>query len=237
MFFTVFLALLVLAAPLLVLAPSNPQADRGMIPVHPNISVYEPGQKAIVAWNGTDEVLILSTDVIAQGDTAVVEIMPLPSQPYEVDQVEFEVFERLHLMVLRHAGDVVPMPGSFKGVEGVEVVFHEAIGMHDVTVVTASNATELSAWIRDFMHKINPSASLPEGLEDVVEDYLARGLKYFALDVVYLTNEYRSVKPILYMFKTSYLYYPLKISSIIPGESSIVVFAITKEKLRETTPL
>ncbi|MEM3666844.1 MAG: hypothetical protein QW222_07180 [Candidatus Bathyarchaeia archaeon] len=39
-----------------------------MIPIQPQVSVYEPGQKAIIAWNGTEEILILSTDVTANGE-------------------------------------------------------------------------------------------------------------------------------------------------------------------------
>ncbi|MCJ7560066.1 hypothetical protein MUO79_05550, partial [Candidatus Bathyarchaeota archaeon] len=36
-------------------------ADRGGLPIIPGVSIYEPGQKAIVAWNGNEEILILST--------------------------------------------------------------------------------------------------------------------------------------------------------------------------------
>jgi hypothetical protein len=43
--------------------------------------VVEAGQKAIVAWNGTHEILILSTDISSSNETEVVEIMPLPSNP------------------------------------------------------------------------------------------------------------------------------------------------------------
>jgi hypothetical protein len=34
-------------------------ADRGMISAHPDVSVYEPWQKAILAWNGREEVMRL----------------------------------------------------------------------------------------------------------------------------------------------------------------------------------
>jgi hypothetical protein len=56
-------------------------ADRGMIPIKSDVSVYEPGQKAIIAWNKGKEILILSTDVRASGETKVLEVMPLPSVP------------------------------------------------------------------------------------------------------------------------------------------------------------
>ena len=48
-------------------------------PAQADISVYEPGQKALIGWNGTCEVLILSTDVSAQEETKALRIVPLPS--------------------------------------------------------------------------------------------------------------------------------------------------------------
>ena len=50
-------------------------ADRGMLPIS-DVSVYGPGQKAIIAWNGDEEILILSTDVRADSDSKVLEILP-----------------------------------------------------------------------------------------------------------------------------------------------------------------
>ncbi|MDI6821605.1 MAG: hypothetical protein QMD66_01815 [Actinomycetota bacterium] len=49
---------------ILLLFPSTVYADKGMIPLS-DVSPYEPGQKAILACNGEEEVLILSTDVSA----------------------------------------------------------------------------------------------------------------------------------------------------------------------------
>jgi len=54
---------------LVLFSVSSAYADRGLITVSPEISVYEPGQKAIVAWNGQEEILILSTDVNSSGET------------------------------------------------------------------------------------------------------------------------------------------------------------------------
>jgi len=75
-------------------------ADRGMIPVSPEVSVYEPGQKAIVAWNGAEEILILSTGVSASGETLVVELIPLPSKP-QVEAASFTSFEEVQSLIWR----------------------------------------------------------------------------------------------------------------------------------------
>jgi len=50
-------------------------ADRGgFSPISERVS--ESGQKAIIAWNGTHEILILSTDVSSSNESEVVELMP-----------------------------------------------------------------------------------------------------------------------------------------------------------------
>jgi len=79
------LVLFILLAVLLSLV-QNVWADRGMVSVQPNVSVCEPGQKAIIAWNGTTEILILSTDIFASSVAKVLEILPLPSNPTEVER-------------------------------------------------------------------------------------------------------------------------------------------------------
>jgi hypothetical protein len=70
-------------------------ADRGMISIVPVVRIGQPGQKAIVAWNGHEELIILSTDVRAESSTIVLEILPLPSNPTEVKSGDFESFEKL----------------------------------------------------------------------------------------------------------------------------------------------
>ncbi len=78
-------------------------ADRGLVHVEPGVSIYEPGQKAIIAWNGQEEILILSTDVSATGETLVLEIMPLPSNPKKIEKASFESFVTIQTILDAHA--------------------------------------------------------------------------------------------------------------------------------------
>ena len=55
-------------------------ADRGgFSPRRERVS--ESGQKTIIAWNGTYEILVLSTDVSSSRESAVEELMLLPANP------------------------------------------------------------------------------------------------------------------------------------------------------------
>ena len=66
-------------------------ADGGLIPLIPttDVSIYGPGQKAIIAWNGEEEILILSTDVYTSEDSPVLRIVPLPSNPTAIEKGNF----------------------------------------------------------------------------------------------------------------------------------------------------
>jgi hypothetical protein len=60
---------------------------------------------------------------------------------------------------------------------------------------------------------------------------MGRGFKYYALDLVTLQPEERSMDPILYRFNCSTLYYPLLITSPVGGDGKITLFLLTEEKL------
>jgi hypothetical protein len=204
-----------------------------MIPVSPEVSVYEPGQKAIVAWNGQEEILILSTDVkTLSSETLVLELLPLPSEP-EVEAASFQSFEEIQRLIWEEGLNQF-MYSTEKDARGgsVEVVFHEEIGAHNITVVRATDAVELVDWIENFLiaNSVDESVSLGD-FEPVVKDYMGRGFRYYVLDLITVTSDERSVDPILYRFNSDFLYYPLVITSPVPGETEIVLFLLTEGKV------
>jgi hypothetical protein len=151
-------------------------ADRGMVPLS-DVSVYGPGQKAIIAWDGKEEIMILSTDVRASGDSQVLELLPLPSEP-EIEKGDFASFKQIDKLIKEHF-PVGLWDRSGKGTlgppeEGVEIVFHEKIGAHDITVVKAADSAELVRWAEKFLEDagIGHRISSPK-LELLVGDYIA----------------------------------------------------------------
>jgi len=197
----------------------------------PGVSVYEPGQKAIIAWNGEEEILILSTDVSASGSTLALELLPLPSNPKAIEKASFESFVTIQDLIWRHAPAhyrEIPAPGA----KGIEVTFHEKIGAHDITVVKAGSASELTDWVEDFLRKngIGQEFSLQK-FEPFIWDYMARGFRFFVLDLMEFSPKQKSIEPILYRFETSFLYYPLKITSPVSGDTKIILFLLTNGKI------
>ena len=45
------------------------------------VTAYEPAQRAIILWNGTAEVLFLSTDLAYKSTVTLNEVIALPAQP------------------------------------------------------------------------------------------------------------------------------------------------------------
>lgn len=228
--------LLILSLPPLVLA------DSGIIPLG-HISVYEPGQKAIIGWNGEYEVLILSTDVRGDDDTMALQVLPLPSEPESIEQGTSDSFLRIGELIrdrYRHRSSWFDCGA---GVEqgkggGVDIVFHEKIGAHDIWVAKATDAAEFVHWAEDFLARngIQHQISSPE-LESVVAEYIDECIEFFVFDLIELSREEESVEPIVYRFRSDMLYYPLKISSIVSGYTEITLLLVTPGRLADFSQL
>ncbi len=248
-------ALLLLVA---ILSLNAVAADKMVIPVD-HYWIYEPSQKAVIAWNGEAEVLILSVDLRAGkiyhveenwsnsgGGEAVkvvaVEVLPLPSIP-EVEQVSTKAFTVIQQYVnerLREKRLTAPfyegLAAGAKGAEslGLEVVFTEIIGPHNVTVLKVENASALLEWLQQVAGQYGYEmfeAPIIDDAEQLLQEYVERGYSYFAVDVVTVEDSIKSVKPLAYTFKTEKLYFPLKISSLQVGWTTVTLFTITEGRV------
>lgn len=203
--------------------------------------VFESGQKAIIAWNGTSEMLILSSDVKSSQESKVIEFLPLPSNPSvsKGKTNSFNVVIDLVGSYLYYTGFTSRSPTqSVQKEGGVEVTFHQKIGAHDLTVVRAEDAQELISWIENFLSDIEIEyEDLPSDLEDSFSAYLEEKINFFAVDVIDANSTTKSVEPLVYEFESSKLYYPLRISTLFSGETDISLFTITSKELNEESIL
>ncbi len=206
-------------------------ADRGMLPLA-DVSVFGPGQKAIVAWNGLEEILILSTDVYADAATTVLEVLPLPSEPDVIEKTDLAPFVAINSLMRDHS----PL-GEFRGggkQTGVEIVFHDKIGSHDITVIRVDDSRQFEDWANDFLEERGMGKRVSsQKLASLVDSYIRDRFPYFVLDLVELSPEPRSIEPILYKFKSSSLYFPLRISTLASGSTEIAIFAISSGPVYE----
>jgi len=236
--FTVFilLILLVLAFPLIA------NADRCIIVPQDDVVLSEPGQKAFIAHNGQEELLILSTDVKASKNVSVLEFMPLPSRP-AVSLAQEDCFTNLKELVKRYNLHYPPvyriMAGETKsGVAAayapVELIFHQKLGVHDVTAVKINDMTEFIRWVKDYFKKSKiPYRELSQQEKDIITDYFNQGFKYFVFDLIQVENEVRTVPPLVYRFKCGYFYYPLIVTNHIGGIGEIELVCYADENILE----
>jgi len=204
--------------------------DKGMVPFNPLIQIEENAQNAIIAWNGTEEVLILSTDVTSSESTLVLELLPLPSNPLEVKEGSFEFFTKLQEIANEKLKDYYWKGRGFslsKAVanaaeDRVEITFQSKIGAHNITIVKVNNLTYFVEWANNFAKQNGfESINFSTDFQSCVEDYLNRDIKFFVFDVIEINKTKQSVNPIIYRFNTTYLYYPINITAFSNvGEAS-----------------
>jgi len=230
-------AVIVMTVLLLVSVPSF--ADRGSLPIttDASISLFEPAQRGLIAFNGTDELLVLATETGASKETDVIEFLPLPSPPDALFEADTELFERAFDLIDQNAPRVfIPFydeNGDTRGgeeriLEGISVVMTASVGVHDVTVLEVADADAFFSWLTDFYAE-RGIESLPgsaRGFTGIVESYLEQDIRYFVFDVVSLDETPRGVTPLAYRFKTDSLYYPLAISSKHRGNGVIDLFLL-----------
>lgn len=212
-------------------------ADRGSIPFHPEVKIFEPKQRAMLAWNGEEEVLLLSTDLSASEPTKVLEVIPLPAEPV-VTKGDVEIFQKATQLInkklsrelgLSRAGDPIK---SLGGKPAGEVTFHERIGAHDVSVTHVLNSGGFMKWVEDYLTSAGVEKPLiPEALQKVVGEYLKDGFGWFVFDVVSLDEKPKTSEAIQYRFASTCLFYPLRIMRTEEGHTTVHLMVLTPRLL------
>jgi hypothetical protein len=215
------------------------QADRGAIPFDPDVRVFVPTQTALIAWDGDEEVMILTTDLRASDSTKVLEVMPFPSEPV-VSEGDMEVFSKavslinrkLQIQYNRNLKELVARGG--KAPQAGRIVFHQMIGCHDIAVAEVKNRADFVNWVDDYLssaHVENPK--IPDGMESTVGDYIKDGYKWFVFDIVDLSETPVTNEAIQYRFKTDELFYPLRICRTNAGLANVELFVLSKDLLKD----
>ncbi len=213
-------------------------ADRGSIPFRPDIRIFEPKQRAMIAWNGEEEILLLSTDMRASDSTEVLEVLPLPSEPV-VKKGDIETFRKATNLINKkiRLQDILISKrngGKERGIKPAgEITFHKKIGAHDISVAHVLNKDGFIRWVEKYLDSLGvKNPEIPEGLKKVVDEYLEEKFTWFVFDVVSLDKEIKTNDAIQYRFKTDFLFYPVKIMNTEEGYTSMELLILTPELLR-----
>lgn len=226
-----------------LLVPSLVSANRGSMIIGPgDVQLEEAGQNAIVAWNGNEEIIILSTDMRSSESVLVLELIPLPSNPTKVEEGSSESFTKLVEIMNRKAGEMrekTLAPGTRRAeVPGVEITFHKKIGAHDVTIVKVNDLDYFINWVKDFStNRGFEYIELPSNFKTTVSNYLNRNIDHFVFDVIETNESSQTINPLVYRFESDYLYYPLEITATSDAgwsSSRVNIFLIAKGVVNQT---
>jgi len=211
-------------------------ADRGYVHTKVPIKVSEPAQRAIIGHDGSRELLILQTEVKASRKTRIVEFMPLPAKP-DVSLASEDCFAELAKLVKKHRLHYIQRRskkrngGSGKD-ELVRVVVARQLGPHDVTVTEVKDADAFVEWTRAFFRERElGEPKFDTKLRDVVADYLARDIRFFAFDVIEVGKRKKTIQPLAYAFDSAVIYYPLKVSKLYDSAGTVELFLVTPKEL------
>jgi len=219
-----------------ILFISSGFADRGMMPFNPYVQIFEPTQRAMIAWDGVEQILLLSTDVHASESTMVLEVLPVPAEP-EVKKGDLETFRRATDLInwkIRR-GDASKGRVFSEGVvvPSGEVTFHKKIGAHDISVTHLLDAQGFVAWVVKYLQTMGVEEDIVSpAMKNLIDEYITDGFEWFVFDVVSLGEEIVTSEPIQYRFKTDRLFYPLKITQTAAGSTAIELLILTPRLLK-----
>ena len=235
-----------------VLAARVAWADCGSIPFKADVQIFEPNQRAVIAFNGRAEILLLSTDLRASEPTKVLEVIPFPSEP-KVTKGDVEVFRNATDLINQKLSPRLARGMRFGGMGGAggvlamgeapppagEVTLKNRIGAHDVSVTHVLEPGRFVEWVEDYLKKSGvDNPTIPRPLKLVVDEYLRDGFKWFAFNVVELGTTTATKDAVQYRFNTRFLYYPLRITRSETGSTTVRLVLISPRlvKIPERLP-
>ncbi len=217
------------------------RADCGSIPFKPYVDIFEPNQRAVIAFNGTEQILLLSTDLRASEPTKVLEVIPFPNEP-EVKKGRQAVFDTATELINRKLNRPRVMKKGMGGMGGGAfggeappagvVTQHKRIGAHEISVTKVLDRRRFVGWVEDYLRESGvDTPKIPRPLEKVIGEYLRDECQWFAFNVVELGTETKTKEAIQYRFKTRRMYYPLRITRAEKGNTTVRLIIVSPRLL------
>ena len=226
----------ILLVPLLLLCAPYLFADGGLISLKQGVRMFKPNQRAMIAWNGSKEILLLSTDMRASEAAQVLEVVPLPTEP-KVKKGDVETFRRATALINRkirrptagrRGGKAAPASGRPAG----EVTFHKKIGAHDISVAHVLSTDGFIAWVEIYLGSLQvQNPVIPPATKKIIDEYLAGKFTWFVFDVISLDEVLSTGEAVEYQFKTKFLYYPMKITQTVEGATTVDLLVLSPKLL------
>jgi hypothetical protein len=234
----VVLAVLAGAVLLSVTSPAWACGCGAYVPDNPSSSVAD--ERALIAWDGTTEDILMSLSVTGSSDRAAW-VMPVPA-PARISLGDTEVFSELAQLTaprieyrdswwptipwLVWAGSASDTAGAPAG--AVNVLGRQRLGPFDVTRLAANDPTALANWLSDngFPH--------PDGLDENLAPYVADGWEIVAVQLVpaeaggALSG---ALQPLRLTFASDTVVYPMRLSRSARTSQYIDLYVLADHRM------
>lgn len=222
---------------LLALLPSVAVANRGLVSFNPAARIYEPNQWGIIAWNGSEQILILKTDIRSSIPTKVLQVFPSRHEP-SVKAAPKDIYTQVNALLDPRGTDRGPLGRggvpARSGAPAGEITERKTIGSHDLTITRVLEPAGFVSWVQEFLRARGvDTPTLPPRLQETVADYIAKGFHWFVFDVVDVGVLLTPTEPIMYRFKSDHLFYPLVITQTEDRAQSVELLVFSPGYLRE----
>ncbi len=203
--------------------------------------VFRPSQRAVTAFDGREQILVLSTDLRSDRPTKVLEVLPFPSRP-EVTRGDEELFPK----TLQHIEDRLGTPRGGRSTAATrrgkgrhslptarDAEHHERIEVRGTTVVRVVDPKQFIAWATEYLREAGvDDPAIPVRLSFIVRDYVRDGFTWFVFNVIELGPDTVARQAMQYRFATPRLYYPLRILGAESGNTTIHLVLISPRLVR-----
>ncbi len=207
-------------------------AGKGIIPLTSLTRGISPVERAIILFNGKEEIMVLSNDVQATQPTKAWELIPFRRQV---------VVEKGSLNWLRFADTLLRELSREKCPDPtLEDLLIRNITRFDNKLLEPQKAfiwksrvghTGFIKWLEDTLQSGYCVDEIPPEVEEAIDHYASRGFRYWVMDIVDMDMEIGTVMPILFRFKSNKLYYPIGMSKSSPGAKTIMLYIVSKDKI------
>ena len=199
--------------------------DTMVITTNPDNVLIQPYQIAAISWENNYEVMLLGTSIYAYQKDAGVQILPLPSVP-SVELGNTDSLKKIVEMYQEAYQEYYEIPHG--STESITVIFEKVLGPHHLMCLRVEEENFVDHLV-NYARTYNINITIKQSQLRILADYVARGYKYFLVDIVDVSNRTNLIQPLIIKFKTDHIWFPLYISSSYYGYTHIYILIITRK--------
>jgi hypothetical protein len=174
-------------------------------------------ERALVIEEAGREEIVLSLDLVSEGDERAAVVLPVPTDP------EVEAIAGGDPLSYLEAA-TAPLPAALGGDDDaaaapeVDVIGREVVGGYDVSRIAAGDPGALAQWLDENGYE------LPPGAEPILGDYVAAGWRFVAIRLA--PNSDGRLKPLRVGFATDEPVYPMRLAQLATEPLSLTIWSL-----------